>query len=164
MDHSFRPPYYHRNLMSEYMGMIWGEYDAKKGGFVPGGSSLHRYVLGGHWLAVYGFFFFFSFVFFFLYGNIALTISFWYEKLHESSWTWFDYIWTRFYSGTCGITLVKYFPFREKREKETIIWSEIVLFLLFSLHLLFFKTFDVSFAAWKIPRRFSFHVWNVLHA
>jgi homogentisate 1,2-dioxygenase len=44
---TFRPPYYHRNCMSEYMGMIYGEYDAKtksdgdKEGFVPGGSSLH---------------------------------------------------------------------------------------------------------------------------
>jgi homogentisate 1,2-dioxygenase len=40
MEHSFRPPYYHRNIMSEYMGMIYGAYDAKVG-FVPGGSSLH---------------------------------------------------------------------------------------------------------------------------
>lgn len=31
----------HRNCMSEYMGMVYGEYDAKAGGFVPGGSSLH---------------------------------------------------------------------------------------------------------------------------
>jgi len=41
MEHTFRPPYFHRNCMSEYMGMIYGEYDAKAGGFVPGGSSLH---------------------------------------------------------------------------------------------------------------------------
>ena len=40
MDHSFRPPYYHRNCMTEFMGMVYGSYDAKKG-FVPGGSSLH---------------------------------------------------------------------------------------------------------------------------
>jgi len=43
-DHTFRPPYYHRNCMTEYMGMVYGVYDAKKGGkggFVPGGSSLH---------------------------------------------------------------------------------------------------------------------------
>ncbi|KAA0153393.1 hypothetical protein FNF27_02835 [Cafeteria roenbergensis] len=40
MDKSFRPPYYHRNVMTEYMGMIYGKYDAKVG-FVPGGSSLH---------------------------------------------------------------------------------------------------------------------------
>ena len=31
MEHSFRPPWFHRNCMSEYMGMIWGEYDAKGG-------------------------------------------------------------------------------------------------------------------------------------
>lgn len=31
MDKSFRPPYYHRNLMSEFMGMVWGKYDAKVG-------------------------------------------------------------------------------------------------------------------------------------
>jgi homogentisate 1,2-dioxygenase len=41
MEGSFRPPYFHRNCMSEYMGMVYGEYDAKAGGFVPGGSSLH---------------------------------------------------------------------------------------------------------------------------
>lgn len=40
MDKSFRPPYYHRNTMTEFMGMIWGKYDAKVG-FVPGGASLH---------------------------------------------------------------------------------------------------------------------------
>jgi homogentisate 1,2-dioxygenase len=40
MDRSFRPPYYHRNLMSEFMGMVWGKYDAKVG-FQPGGASLH---------------------------------------------------------------------------------------------------------------------------
>lgn len=38
---TFRPPYYHRNCMSEYMGLICGEYEAKKEGFVPGGASLH---------------------------------------------------------------------------------------------------------------------------
>ncbi len=41
-ENSFRPPYYHRNVMSEYMGLIHGEYDAKAGGFVPGGSSIHN--------------------------------------------------------------------------------------------------------------------------
>lgn len=41
MEHSFRPPYFHRNIMSEFMGMIYGRYDAKAGGFVPGGASLH---------------------------------------------------------------------------------------------------------------------------
>ncbi|CAD5207155.1 unnamed protein product [Bursaphelenchus okinawaensis] len=40
-DHSFRPPYYHRNCMSEYMGLIKGNYEAKKGAFSPGGGSLH---------------------------------------------------------------------------------------------------------------------------
>lgn len=39
---TFRPPYYHRNVMSEYMGLIHGVYDAKPdGGFEPGGGSLH---------------------------------------------------------------------------------------------------------------------------
>merc|ERR1711977_322208 len=38
---TFRPPYYHRNCMSEFMGLIHGEYEAKKGGFLPGGASLH---------------------------------------------------------------------------------------------------------------------------
>lgn len=41
MEHSFRPPWFHRNTMTELMGLITGEYDAKKGGFVPGGMSLH---------------------------------------------------------------------------------------------------------------------------
>mmetsp|Transcript_19964 Transcript_19964/g.18132 ORF Transcript_19964/g.18132 Transcript_19964/m.18132 type:complete len:449 (+) Transcript_19964:1474-2820(+) len=40
-EHTFRPPYFHRNCMSEYMGMIYGKYDGKGDGFVPGGSSLH---------------------------------------------------------------------------------------------------------------------------
>uniref|UniRef100_A0AC35TVG1 Eukaryotic translation initiation factor 3 subunit C n=1 Tax=Rhabditophanes sp. KR3021 TaxID=114890 RepID=A0AC35TVG1_9BILA len=40
-DHTFRPPYYHRNCMSEYMGLIKGVYEAKEGGFAPGGGSLH---------------------------------------------------------------------------------------------------------------------------
>ena len=40
-NNTFRPPYYHRNCMSEYMGMIYGQYDAKEGGFVAGGASLH---------------------------------------------------------------------------------------------------------------------------
>ena len=39
---TFRPPWYHRNIMSEYMGLIRGFYDAKEEGFVPGGSSLHN--------------------------------------------------------------------------------------------------------------------------
>ena len=37
---TFRPPWFHRNVMSEYMGLIHGSYDAKAGGFVPGGGSL----------------------------------------------------------------------------------------------------------------------------
>lgn len=41
-DDTFRPPWYHRNIMSEYMGLIEGVYDAKEAGFVPGGSSLHN--------------------------------------------------------------------------------------------------------------------------
>eukprot|EP01114_Cavostelium_apophysatum_P003957 TRINITY_DN1408_c0_g1_i1.p1 TRINITY_DN1408_c0_g1~~TRINITY_DN1408_c0_g1_i1.p1 ORF type:complete len:442 (-),score=98.04 TRINITY_DN1408_c0_g1_i1:43-1368(-) len=40
-EHTFRPPYYHRNLMSEYMGLIKGVYEAKQEGFLPGGGSLH---------------------------------------------------------------------------------------------------------------------------
>jgi homogentisate 1,2-dioxygenase len=39
---TFRPPYYHRNIMNEYMGLIHGTYDAKESGFLPGGSSLHN--------------------------------------------------------------------------------------------------------------------------
>ncbi len=39
---TFRPPWYHRNIMSEYMGLIYGAYDAKEEGFVPGGGSLHN--------------------------------------------------------------------------------------------------------------------------
>ncbi len=41
-ENTFRPPYYHRNIMSEYMGLIYGEYDAKAEGFQPGGGSLHN--------------------------------------------------------------------------------------------------------------------------
>jgi homogentisate 1,2-dioxygenase len=40
-ENTFRPPWYHRNIMSEYMGLVTGEYDAKAEGFVPGGGSLH---------------------------------------------------------------------------------------------------------------------------
>lgn len=39
---TFRPPWYHRNLMSEFMGLVQGQYDAKPEGFVPGGASLHN--------------------------------------------------------------------------------------------------------------------------
>lgn len=41
-ERTFRPPYFHRNVMSEFMGLVKGEYDAKQGGFVPGGASLHN--------------------------------------------------------------------------------------------------------------------------
>ncbi|TCV95797.1 homogentisate 1,2-dioxygenase [Luteibacter rhizovicinus] len=46
-EHTFRPPYFHRNVASEFMGLIDGAYDAKAGGFVPGGSSLHN-CMSGH--------------------------------------------------------------------------------------------------------------------
>jgi len=39
---TFRPPYYHRNCMSEFMGLIVGSYEAKVGGFNPGGATLHN--------------------------------------------------------------------------------------------------------------------------
>ena len=39
---TFRPPWYHRNLMSEFMGLVYGQYDAKPEGFRPGGMSLHN--------------------------------------------------------------------------------------------------------------------------
>ncbi|HSV44789.1 MAG TPA: homogentisate 1,2-dioxygenase [Ramlibacter sp.] len=39
---TFRPPWYHRNLMSEFMGLVHGQYDAKPEGFQPGGMSLHN--------------------------------------------------------------------------------------------------------------------------
>ena len=39
---TYRPPWYHRNVMSEFMGLIHGQYDGRKEGFVPGGSSLHN--------------------------------------------------------------------------------------------------------------------------
>ena len=41
-ENTFRPPWYHRNIMSEFMGLIHGIYDAKEKGFVPGGASLHN--------------------------------------------------------------------------------------------------------------------------
>ena len=43
---TFRPPWFHRNVMSEYMGLIDGAYDAKAGGFAPGGGSLHNQMSG----------------------------------------------------------------------------------------------------------------------
>ncbi len=44
-EHSFRPPWYHMNIMSEFMGLIYGQYDAKERGFAPGGMSLHNCML-----------------------------------------------------------------------------------------------------------------------
>lgn len=45
-EHTFRPPWFHRNFMNEFMGLIRGQYDAKAEGFVPGGSSLHNCMAG----------------------------------------------------------------------------------------------------------------------
>ena len=42
---TFRPPWYHMNIMSEFMGLVYGQYDAKPQGFVPGGFSLHNAML-----------------------------------------------------------------------------------------------------------------------
>ena len=47
MRDTFRPPWFHRNVASEYMGLIHGVYDAKAEGFVPGGGSLHN-CMSGH--------------------------------------------------------------------------------------------------------------------
>ncbi|MGH8714882.1 MAG: homogentisate 1,2-dioxygenase domain-containing protein, partial [Casimicrobiaceae bacterium] len=47
MEHTFRPPWFHRNIASEFMGLIEGVYDAKAEGFVPGGASLHN-CMSGH--------------------------------------------------------------------------------------------------------------------
>jgi len=44
-EHSFRPPWYHRNIMSEFMGLVEGQYDAKEEGFLPGGMSLHNMMM-----------------------------------------------------------------------------------------------------------------------
>jgi homogentisate 1,2-dioxygenase len=44
---TFRPPWFHRNVMSECMGLLAGEYDAKADGFAPGGLSLHN-LMAGH--------------------------------------------------------------------------------------------------------------------
>ncbi len=46
-EHTFRPPWFHRNFMNEFMGLIFGQYDAKAEGFVPGGASLHN-CMSGH--------------------------------------------------------------------------------------------------------------------
>jgi homogentisate 1,2-dioxygenase len=42
MQDTFRPPWFHRNVASEFMGLIQGVYDAKSDGFLPGGASLHN--------------------------------------------------------------------------------------------------------------------------
>ena len=44
-ENTFRPPWYHKNIMSELMGNIYGQYDAKPQGFAPGGMSLHNMML-----------------------------------------------------------------------------------------------------------------------
>jgi homogentisate 1,2-dioxygenase len=46
MQHTFRPPWFHRNVASEFMGLIHGAYDAKAEGFLPGGASLHNCMTG----------------------------------------------------------------------------------------------------------------------
>jgi homogentisate 1,2-dioxygenase len=47
MENTFRPPWFHRNVASEFMGLIEGVYDAKAEGFSPGGASLHN-CMSGH--------------------------------------------------------------------------------------------------------------------
>ncbi len=44
-ENTFRPPWYHRNIMSEFMGLVYGQYDAKPQGFTPGAASLHNCML-----------------------------------------------------------------------------------------------------------------------
>ncbi len=46
-ENTFRPPWFHRNIASEFMGLIHGSYDAKADGFAPGGASLHN-CFSGH--------------------------------------------------------------------------------------------------------------------
>ncbi|MDB5777209.1 MAG: homogentisate 1,2-dioxygenase [Herbaspirillum sp.] len=46
-EHTFRPPWFHRNVASEFMGLVHGAYDAKAEGFLPGGASLHN-CMSGH--------------------------------------------------------------------------------------------------------------------
>jgi len=46
-EHTFRPPWFHRNAMNEFMGLVTGTYDAKAEGFAPGGASLHN-CMSGH--------------------------------------------------------------------------------------------------------------------
>jgi homogentisate 1,2-dioxygenase len=45
-ENTFRPPYYHRNVMNEFMGLITGAYDAKETGFKPAGASIHNCFTG----------------------------------------------------------------------------------------------------------------------
>jgi homogentisate 1,2-dioxygenase len=45
-EHTFSPPWFHRNLMNEFMGLVFGAYDAKAEGFLPGGASLHNCMAG----------------------------------------------------------------------------------------------------------------------
>jgi homogentisate 1,2-dioxygenase len=45
-EHTFRPPWFHRNVMSELMGLVRGVYDAKAEGFLPGGVSIHNCMQG----------------------------------------------------------------------------------------------------------------------
>jgi len=47
MQDTFRPPWFHRNIASEFMGLVHGAYDAKAEGFAPGGASLHN-CMSGH--------------------------------------------------------------------------------------------------------------------
>jgi len=46
MQDTFRPPWFHRNFASEFMGLVHGAYDAKAAGFVAGGASLHNRMTG----------------------------------------------------------------------------------------------------------------------
>jgi homogentisate 1,2-dioxygenase len=46
MQDTFRPPWFHRNIASEFMGLVYGTYDAKAEGFSPGGASLHNSMIG----------------------------------------------------------------------------------------------------------------------
>lgn len=46
-ENTFRPPWFHRNFMNEFMGLVTGAYDAKAEGFLPGGASLHN-CMSGH--------------------------------------------------------------------------------------------------------------------
>jgi homogentisate 1,2-dioxygenase len=46
MQDTFRPPWFHRNIASEFMGLVHGAYDAKAEGFLPGGASLHNSMTG----------------------------------------------------------------------------------------------------------------------